>query len=330
MIFPQKLHPGDGVRVIAPSCSRNSMPWLNNERLEIARKRMEDDLKLRVSFSRNIEEHNALDSSSVSARVDDLHAAFEDPSVRLIICVRGGFSSNEILRSIDFDLIKKHPKVFCGFSDITCLQNAIYAKTGLVTYSGPNYNNFGCKKGFAYTLDHFRRCLFTDEPIVIGPSAEWSNDRWGHDQEHREFMKNDGHWIIHDGKAEGTLLGANLTTLNFLQGTEFFPDLRDSVLFLEDDYESKPHHFASHLQSLILQPGFSGVRGLVIGRFEKATGMTRELLTHIIDTKPELKKLPVIANVDFGHTQPQITFPVGGSVMIQSSQRKATITITTH
>ena len=105
------------------------------------------------------------------------------------------------------------------------------------------------------------------------------------------------------------------------------PDLNGSVMFVEDDYESKPHHVDARLQSLILQPGFEGVRGLVIGRFEKATGMTREILTHIIDTKPELKNLPVIANVDFGHTLPMMTFPVGGGVRVRAA---GTIEIVRH
>lgn len=326
-IFSPKLKAGDGLRVIAPSCSKGSMPWLNAEALEIARKRFEDDFGLRVSFSKHIEEHDIMDSSSVQSRVDDLHDAFRDPSIQLVICIRGGFSSNQLLRHIDFDLIRKNPKILCGFSDITCLQNAMYAKTGLVTYSSPNYNTFGCKKGFEYSLESFRRCLFSDEPMTITPSKEWSNDHWGDDQEKREFLKNEGYWILHDGEAEGTLLGGNLTTFNLLQGTEFMPDLLGSVMFVEDDYEAKPHHFDAHLQSLILQPGFEGVRGLIIGRFEKATGMTREILTHIIDTKPELKKLPVIANVDFGHTLPMVTFPVGGEVRVAAA---GTIEIVQH
>ncbi len=329
-LFPPKLKAGDIVRVIAPSCSKGSMPWLNAEALEIARGRFEDELGLRVSFSKHIEEHDVMDSSSVQSRVEDLHAAFADPSVQMIIAVRGGWNANQLLRHIDWNLIKKNPKVFCGFSDITCLQNAIYAKTGLVTYSSPNYNTFGCKKGFAYALESFRRCLFSEESMLIEPSDEWSNDRWGDDQENRECMKNEGYWIMHEGEAEGTLLGGNLCTLNLLQGTEYMPDIRGSVLFLEDDYESLPHHFDRNLQSLMHQPGFSSIRGLVIGRFEKATGMTREILTHIIETKLELKNLPVIGNADFGHTLPMVTFPVGGGVQIQATRNRTIIEILQH
>lgn len=328
-IFPPKPRPGDTVRVIAPSCSKKSMPWLSGETAEIAQKRFED-VGLRVTFSTHSGENDILDSSAIESRIEDLHDAFMDPDVQLIICVRGGFSSNQLLKYMDFDLIKKHPKILCGFSDITCLSNAIYAKTGLVGYSSPNYNTFGCKKGFEYSLDYFRKCIFSHAPFIIDPSTEWSNDHWGDDQEKREFLKNDGYWILQEGAVEGRLMGGNLCTLNLLHGTDWMPDISESLLFLEDDYESHPATFDRDLQSLIHQPGFTDIRGLVIGRFEKKTSMTREKLSRIISTKKELKNLPVIANADFGHTQPSFTFPIGGTAKINASHGKATIEILTH
>ncbi len=328
-LFPRKLRPGDGVRVIAPSCSMRSMPWLNATAKKRVAARMEE-LGLHVSFSKNIGENDLLESSSVASRISDLHDAFRDPSVHLIHCVRGGFNSIELHRSLDFDLIRKNPKILCGFSDITSLATAIHVKTGLVTYSGPNYNNLSPTKGFEYTLEYFRRCLCTEDPIAVEPSRHWSNDHRMNASEKWKWSVNDGYWIMHKGSAKGTLLGGNLCTFNMLQGTEFFPDLRGSVLFIEDDFEAQPHHFNAHLQSLILQPGFSGVTGLVIGRFEKASGITRTILQHIIETKPALRKLPIIANADFGHTQPMITFPIGGRVKIGAEKRESLVEIIEH
>lgn len=108
------------------------------------------------------------------------------------------------------------------------------------------------------------------------------------------------------------------------------PSLKNSVLFLEDDSESLPHTFDRDLQSLIHQPGFDGVGGIVIGRFERASKMTRELLQQIIATKRELRKLPVVANVDFGHTSPLITFPIGGEATLGVSTEGVEIVITKH
>lgn len=168
----------------------------------------------------------------------------------------------------------------------------------------------------------------SDEPFMVKPSDQCSDDRWYMDQDNRQMVDNEGFWVISEGEAEGTTLGANLCTLNLLQGTEYMPDLMDSVLFLEDDSESNYVNFDQDLQSLIHLPGFSGVRGLVIGRFQNDSEVTRDLLSQIVATKKELSHLPVIANVDFGHTDPKITLPVGGTVKIDTT--KSLIEIAQH
>ena len=114
-----------------------------------------------------------------------------------------------------------------------------------------------------------------------------------------------------------------------LQGSEFMPSLKDSVLFLEDDSEFLAHTFDRDLQSLIHLPDFDGVRCIVIGRFQKESKMSDDLLIKIIKTKKELSNLPVIANVDFGHTEPKITFPIGGYCKISVSKNPK-ITILKH
>ena len=112
------------------------------------------DLGLRVTFGRHAEESDAFTSSSVQVRIDDLHEAFADVHVAAILTVIGGYNSNQLLRYIDWELIRAHPKIFCGYSDITALQNAVWAKTGLVTYSGPHYSTFGQKLHADYTVDY--------------------------------------------------------------------------------------------------------------------------------------------------------------------------------
>lgn len=322
-IFPQKLKQGDTVRVIAPS---RSLRLISEETKQIANKRFED-MGLTLSFGKHIGETDDFASSSIESRIEDLHDAFADKSVKAILTVIGGFNSNQLFRSIDWSLIRNNPKIFCGFSDITALNNAIYTKTGLVTYSGPHYSTFGQKLHFDYSLEYFKKCLLSDESFNITPSKEWSDDPWYLNQDKREPIHNNGFFIIHEGKAEGTIIGANLCTFNLLQGTEYMPSLENSMLFIEDDYESVPHTFDRDLQSLIHQPGFEGVKGIVIGRFQKVSKMTNDLLKQIIETKKELKKLPVIANVDFGHSDPKITFPIGGFADIKAFQKDIQINI---
>lgn len=314
------------MRVIAPA---RSLTIISKENREIANKKIED-LGLKLTFSKHVEEMDDFASSSIESRIEDLHEAFSDKNVKAVFTVIGGFNSNQLLKYIDWDLIKNNSKIICGYSDITALNDAFFAKTGLVTYSAPQYSTFGQKLYFDYTLDYFKKCLMSDAPFEIKPSESWSDDAWYKDQDNRKLIPNEGWLTINGGNAEGTILGANLCTFNLLQGTEYMPSLKDSVLFLEDDSTSKAFDFDRNLQSLIHLPDFSDVRGMVIGRFQKGSEMTNSLLTQIIKTKKELNNMPVLANVDFGHTSPLISFPIGGEVEVQVNKISSSIKITRH
>ena len=316
-MFPLKLKKGDEIRVIAPS---SSLSIISKKNKEIALKKL-NNLGLKVTFSKNAEEIDEFNSSSIKSRIDDLHDAFRNPKVKAIFAVIGGFNSNQLLKYLNWDLIKNNPKIFCGYSDITVLNNAIFTKTKLINYSGPAFANFGMVKGLDYTLDYFKKCILSEKPFKVLPSEKWSDDKWYINQEKRKFIKNKGWLVINKGKTEGTLLGGNLCTLNLLQGTEYFPNLENSILFLEDDETSKAVDFERNLQSLIHLPEFKKVKGIVIGRFQKASEMTDKKLIKIIKTKKELDNIPVIANVDFGHTQSMITLPIGGIVKISALAR---------
>jgi muramoyltetrapeptide carboxypeptidase LdcA involved in peptidoglycan recycling len=311
-IIPEKLKTGDEVRVIAPA---RSLAIISPELREIARRRFEE-LGLVVSFGKHVEEIDDFNSSSIESRISDLHEAFLDPNVKAILPVIGGFNSNQLLPYIDWSIIKNNPKIVCGFSDITALSNTIFAKTGLVTYSGPHYSSFGMEEYFGYSLEYFKKCMFAKDAYDLEPSNVWLDDEWYLNQNNRTPNQNDG-WIeISSGEARGKIIGGNLCTLNLLQGTEFMPDLEGTVLFLEDDYESNAVTFDRDLTSLIQQPGFSGVRGIIIGRFQSSSEVTNDLLVKVIQSKRELGDIPVIANVDFGHTTPIIAFPIGGEVSL--------------
>jgi muramoyltetrapeptide carboxypeptidase LdcA involved in peptidoglycan recycling len=154
-VIPPKLRPGSSVRVIAPS---RSLAIISAETRDEADGKL-TALGLRVSFGEHVSECDDFASSSVASRLADLHAAFADPEVDAILTVIGGFNSNQLLAGIDYELIAAHPKVLCGFSDITALSNAIYARTGLVGYSGPHYSSFGMKHHFDCSLGGFLSCV---------------------------------------------------------------------------------------------------------------------------------------------------------------------------
>ncbi|WP_409347325.1 S66 peptidase family protein [Paenibacillus sp. MBLB4367] len=314
--MPAKLKPWDEIRIVAPS---KSMSRLVPEHIALAKQRLEQ-LGLRVSFGKHASDSDAFDSSPIEARIADLHEAFRDPNVKGILAVLGGENSNQLLRHLDYDLIRDNPKMFCGYSDITALGNAMYAKSGLVSYSGPNFSSFAMPEGLSYTRESFVRCVMQEAPFEIRPASTWSDDPWYRSDAPRTFIPNGGWTVIQPGEAAGTIIGGNLCTLNLLQGTEFMPSLDGAVLFLEDDYIVSPETFDRDLQSLIHQPSFDGVKGIVIGRFQIGSRMTPDKLAAIIRSKKELSGIPVIADVDFGHTTPQITFPIGGTAALSASE----------
>lgn len=316
-IVPAKLAKGDEVRVIAPA---RGIKIIGKESRQIAAERFAE-MGLKVTFGKNTIDENwdILGSSSVEKRIEDLSEAFKDKNVKAIFTIIGGSNSNQLLASLDYETIKENPKIFCGFSDITALLNGIYAMTGLVTFSGPHYSSFGMQKGFEYTMENMQKMLFGDGVNHVEPSSQWSDDMWFINQEKREFVRNEGYWNIHNGEAEGIIIGGNLGTFDLLLGTKYRPSFeRDTILFVEDTEGTNLATFERNLQALIYQPDFENVKGLVIGRFQKGSEINREPLEFILANKYELKNMPIIGNVDFGHTTPLLTIPVGGTAKISN------------
>jgi len=310
-MIANKLKHGDEVRVIAPS--RN----LTEVRQDVHHHAVDFWAKegFRLTFSKNCREVGKFHSSSITSRVEDIHEAFLDDRVKLVITCLGGFNVNQLLRRLDYDLIAKHPKILCGFSDITALHNAIYAKTGLVTYHGPHYGTFAFDREAEYTRKAFFDCVMNDMPIVVTPSEAAEK-----------------YYVIQEGTCEGTIIGGNLCTLNLLQGTPYMPDIRDKVLFLEDDNIMGPYfsyEFDRNLESLLQTAGADSIKGIVFGRFEESCGLTVETITDIIREKVPAN-IPVIFGADFGHTFPMFTFPIGGTVRISAGKDDTEIQIMTH
>ncbi|PCK19750.1 LD-carboxypeptidase [Bacillus pumilus] len=309
MRTPSPLKKGDHLRVIAPS---RSASILSEEGILQAKKRLET-LGFTVSFGKHVFECDLHSSSSIEHRISDLHEAFSHGEVNGILTAIGGFNCNELLPYINYDLIHQHPKVLCGYSDITALANAITAKCDMVTYSGPHFSSFQMEQGQEEQTAMFQACVMSGEPFDFIPSTKWSDDAWFLDQANRQFHPTQ--WgIYQEGTAEGTLYGGNLCTLNLLQGTSYMPNIKDAILFVEDDDLVFPETFARDLTSLLQHA--ESIKGLIIGRFQKKSHMTEEHLRFILDKHPMLKHIPVIYGVDIGHTQPVFTLPIGGNVQL--------------
>lgn len=314
------------IRVIAPS---RSMNIISDEVNQSAQKLLVQN-GFDVTFGENIfKAQKYYDCATVEQRIKDLHNAFVDDNIQIILSVIGGANSNQMLPYIDYELIKNNPKMLCGFSDITAILNAIYAKTGVEVFYGPHYSSFGMKLGIDYTLEYFKK-IMSNGWIQICPSKTYSDDYWYLDQNKRIFEKNEGFYCINQGQAEGTILGGNLCTFNLLQGTEYMPSLENCILFLEDDDTVGDlffKEFDRNLESLIQQKDFKGVKGLIIGRSQKAANMNKEKWETLLRSKKELKNIPVLANVDFGHTTPIFTFPIGGKCFLKVDKKSCILKI---
>jgi len=329
IIIPPKLKPGDEIRVIAPA---RSLALISEANRQIANDNLAK-LGLKVSFGQHVLEQDESMSSSLESRLQDLHEAFLDKNVKAIITVIGGFNSNQLLQHIDWKIIKNNPKIFCGYSDITVLHNAILAKANLATYYGPHYSTLSQKLHLDYTLEYFKKCLFSAEPISIKPCSNWTDDLWYFDQDKREPIKNEGWLLINEGEATGTIFGGNSNTLGLLKGTEYFPKIKNSILFLEDDNLVGPMmavEFDRTLQAFIHLPEFKFVKGIVIGRFQKASQMTTEKIKKIVKGKKELNNLPVIANVEFSHIEPRLTVPIGGEAYLSAKEGEIKLEFIKH
>lgn len=310
-MIASKLKLGDEVRVIAPSRNLTEV-WQNVHDQAVAFFKREG---FDLTFSKNSREVGSFHSSRITSRVEDIHEAFSDPNVKVIITCLGGFNCNQLLRYIDYDLIAKNPKILCGYSDITALHNAIYAKTGLVTYHGPHYGTFTFDKEAEYTRKAFFDCVINDTPFHVEPSETAAK-----------------YYTVQEGVCEGTIIGGNLCTLNLLQGTPYMPDIRDKVLFLEDDNimgDYFCYEFDRNLESLLQTNAADTIKGIVFGRFDDSCNLTLETIAEIIKNKVP-SNIPVIFGADFGHVLPMITFPIGGTVRIQASKNNAEIFIVNH
>ena len=312
-MIPDKLKSGDEVRVVALARSASDIDERVLERAKVAL----ESLGLKVTFSKNAFSRNQRGCPTDDEKVEDLQEAFMDENVRCILAAIGGFNSNQMLCKINWQIIKDNPKIFGGFSDITVLNHAILAKTGLVTYAMPNFYCFGLPPEANYSLDYFRRCLFLDQPVefIVQQSETFYDFPWNYDEvSPRQALENSGPRVVQSGSAEGVLIGGNLCSLNLLNGTEYFPRIEgDIILCIEDDsYDSIPETVERNIQSLMQQPFFRQVKAILVGRFQGESRATNDMISDIILSKSIDSKIPMIVNLDFGHTDPKFTYPVGG------------------
>lgn len=234
-------------------------------------------------------------------RAADLNAMFADDKVRAVFAVRGGWGSARILPHLDFKLIRSNPKLLIGFSDITALHMALAARAGFTTIHGPNAASAWGKLSW----DAFRRLAFDGEmPVYSTPLAS----------EDRLAQRNGRIRTIRPGKAQGRLLGGNLTVLTALMGTPYLPDFSGSILFLEDIDEAE-YRIDRMLTQLALGGVLRRVAGVVFGQCTncRATGASYGgfTLSEVLTQHLEPLGVPVFQGALIGHIADQYSVPIG-------------------
>lgn len=311
IIIPNTLKKGDTIGVVAPAAP---MTVIEAENIRIGVRNLED-MGFSVRFSKNIETslNNPL---SVQKRIEDLHGMFADTGIQCVMALIGGYSSIELLEHLDFELIQENPKNFIGFSDITILNIALREKSNLLNFYGPSFAIF-CQKNLpVYTKNHFLNMLTQKETDEIESAELYADDLWyGNNDGNRNWKENLRVQAVRKGSFSGECIGGNLDTFLALAGTPFFPNCRGKVLFLEEGNNPKEEEVRRKFIQLKLMDVFNEIKGLVFGRF---CGWSQEkqerFLIYVRENILQYYTFPIIANVDFGHSDPICTIPVGGKM----------------
>lgn len=284
MLKGKKLKKGHTIGIVAPANS--------GSKGEILRAKIElENLGYRVKLGKHIFDTWHSFAGIDKDRVSDINNFFRDSEIDAIMCLRGGYGSIRILKDLDIEMIKKNPKIFIGYSDITTLHSALNQKAGLITFHGPmaTSNFFDIDK---FTLDSFIESVRNTKPKeIINP------------EELRSFTK---------GKTSGVVIGGNLTTLMGDMGTFNELDFKDKILFIEEIKE--PTYKIDRALSQLLNSGkLNQLNGIILGDFNNCNPGSKSDISLMDLLEDRLKKLniPIIYNFKSGHCKPMVTLPLG-------------------
>lgn len=294
----KKLKKGDTIGIIAPaSCT-------TYEKVLEAKKNIED-MGYQVILGECTKKQWYSYAGTDEERAEEINSFFDDKSIDAIICMRGGYGSNRLIELLDFEVIKRNPKIFVGYSDITTLHIALNEKANLITFHGPmavsnftgNYNRD--------TYENFIEML--------------SNSKY--EQSIKNITKELK--VLNEGRAKGKLVGGNLATLIATLGTEYDLDYNGKILFLEEIGE-KTYKIDRFLNQLKKHDVFEKIEGLVLGDFKNCIQDSEKdmtLLEVFQNYFKELKK-PVIYNFESGHSEPMLTLPLGAICEIDTYNKE--------
>jgi muramoyltetrapeptide carboxypeptidase len=275
---PAALKPGDQIGIISPAGPLKETDLQDGLRVL-------ESSGFGIRIAPHVYDKQGYLAGKDEVRLGDLHAMFQDPGIKAIFCARGGYGSLRLLDRIDYGLIKKNPKIFVGYSDVTALLMAIHNKAGLMTIHGPMVRDLSRKNQDHW--ENLRTLLTSGGPLKIG-LIEGA--------------------ILAPGKAAGKLLGGNLSLICHLVGTSYLPSLEGCILFIEETAEPL-YRLDRMLTHLALSGRLKGLSGVIAGEFENcgpSSPVQKLLLEKLIDLG-----IPVAAGLPVGHGSRNLPLPIG-------------------
>ena len=295
---PRRLAQGQTIGLVAPASPCNERVQIDFAIETIT------SLGFHVKPGRHLYHRHGYLAGHDQERAADINQLFADQEVDAIISLRGGYGSARLLPYLDYELIRNNPKIITGFSDVTAVLNAIYTKTGLMTFHGPEAETTYTP----YRLTEFKKVLMMPQGIcAIGSPPPFEGGEGKVERENRLTR-------IVTGKARGPLIGGNLTLLVDLLGTPFEPDFREKLLFLEDVgmTTDQVDRCMSHLW---LAGKLQQVTGIIFGKFEDisylSTWAWRFTLEEVLAERCQELNIPALAGLMIGHFDDQTTVPIG-------------------
>ena len=310
LIRPRHLSPGDTLGIIAPASAPPDPAAIDRGVAALAK------LGYKVKLAPNVNQRLGFLAGTDQERADDLMDMFTDPEVRGILCVRGGYGTPRLLPLLDYKVIRKHPKIFVGYSDITALHCAFLTKARLISFHGPMLNSdFAHADMPDFTLQSFLRTL------SLGASPDTKlplNISHGYEQ---KTVK-----ILRRGVARGQLIGGNLSLLCSVIGTPWQPGFKGRILFLEDVSE-QPYRFDRMLTHLLNAGLLQQVAGIAIGLNAdcedpkaKTAKEYRQTLEDVLKERLLPLKVPIVSGLPFGHVPHNATLPIGALVTLDANR----------
>ena len=309
LIKPPRLQPGDTVALLAPG-GHTDAPSIAKAIGNI------ESLGLRVKPGKYLAEIYGNYGGLPEQRLEDLHAMFADPEVKAIWAIRGGSGCIQLLAGLDYDLIRRNPKILIGYSDITALHLAIQKKVGLVTFHGPVASSTFSD----YSVTHLSNVLMRPEAEYTIPMS-LENSRKA--IEHPHFALR----TVVPGISEGRLTGGNLCLVSAMVGTPYAADYKDGLLFLEEVNEA-PYRIDRMLMQLHLNQGLGQAAGIMLGINENCGPQDSDIsLTLDETTDQHLKPLqvPAVTGYSFGHIRHQFTLPMGIRARLDTHRQTLTL-----